>query len=387
MKHGDTSPEDRFKAASRLLETHAHYPMLDWPLRRWLRTGDRNFPSSMLNQNLRTVLQTPFSKIAQIRWIGPVRLEQLVVLLDRAQNALNTDRADGFGNAHEGTLSEQRDTVNDEPGFPSQAAREVYFLGVASTPWWELNDRDWNSIVQLVRYHDLEQFPLGRFPRSLRDLHRSLWQERISNFSQRSFSQLFEMKGYCHVKLTQSVGLIYNLACRLSRLPADSHIQTAVFPTTITEANRWLTHWKFLEVEKLPDVSSILECFVKPLLIQVERDISGRVSAIAKRRIGDGGEPETYREISKDFGVTPNRIRTLIPPAVLVFDVRWPEGRDLLQRFCEQLSVQKKANVQQQLLLRISKVFFDSRKATAENSGRRSPRPAGEEDSAEPQSG
>ncbi len=306
------------------------------------------------------------------------------MLLDRAQNALKTDRADDFGDMDEGTLSEQRGTVNDEPGFPSQAAREVYFLGVANTPWWELNDRDWSSIVQLVRYHDLARFPLGRFASSLRDLHRSLWQERISNFSQRSFSQLFEMKGYGHVKLTQSVGLIYNLACRLSRLPAHSDIRTTVFSTAITEASQWLTQWQFSEVEKLPDVPSILECFVKPLLLQVERDISGRVSAIAKRRIGDGGEPETYREISKDFGVTPNRIRTLIPPAVLVFDVRWPEGRDLLHRVCEQLSVQKNANVQQQLLLRISQVFFDSRKATAENSAKRSPRPAGEEDSAEP---
>lgn len=156
MKHGDTSPEDRFRAASRLLETHALDPMLDWPLRRWRRTGDWNLPTRILNQNLRTILQTPISQIAQIRWIGPVRLEQLVVLLDRARNALNTDRADGFGNVHEGTLSEQRDTVNDEPEFPSQAAREVYFLGVANTPWWELNDRDWSSIVQLVRYHDLE---------------------------------------------------------------------------------------------------------------------------------------------------------------------------------------------------------------------------------------
>ena len=383
MKHGDTSLEVRFGAASRLLATHEHDPMLDWPLRRWRRIGDWNLPTWMLNQNLRTILQTPFSKIAQIRWIGPVRLEQLVVLLDRARSALNTDRADGFGKVHEGTLSEQSDTVNDEPGFLSQAAREVYFLGVANTPWWELNDRDWSSIVQLVRYHDLERFPLGRFASSLRDLHRSLWQERISNFSHRSFSQLFEMKGYCHVKLTQSVGLIYNLAYLLSRLPADSDIQTAVFPTTITEANRWLTQWQFGEAEKLPDVPSILEYFVKPLLIQVERDISGRVSAIAKRRIGDGGEPETYREISKDFGVTPNRIRTLIPPAVLVFDVRWPEGRDLLQRVCEQLSVQKKTNVQQQLLLRISQMFFESRKAKAENSGRRFPRPDGEEESSD----
>lgn len=306
MKHGDTSPEVRFRAASRLLETHALDPMLDWPLRRWRRTGDWNLPTRMLNQNLRTILQTPFSKIAQIRWIGPVRLEQLVVLLDRAQIALNTNRADDFGNLDEGTLSEQRDTVNDEPGFPSQAAREAYFLGVANTPWWELNDRDWSSIVQLVRYHDLEQFPLGRFASSLRDLHRSLWQERISNFSQRSFSQLFEMKSYCHVKLTQSVGLIYNLACRLSRLPAHSDIRTTVFSTAITEANQWLTQWQFSEVERLPDVPSILECFVKPLLIQVERDIGGRVSAIARRRIGDGGEPDSFREISKDFGVTPN---------------------------------------------------------------------------------
>ena len=33
MKHGNTSPEVRFRAARGLLETHAHDPILDWPLK------------------------------------------------------------------------------------------------------------------------------------------------------------------------------------------------------------------------------------------------------------------------------------------------------------------------------------------------------------------
>ena len=39
---GSESQEFRFKAVSRLLETHGDDPMLDWPLQRWLQPDDRH---------------------------------------------------------------------------------------------------------------------------------------------------------------------------------------------------------------------------------------------------------------------------------------------------------------------------------------------------------
>ena len=215
---------------------------------------------------------------------------------------------------------------------------------------------------QLVRYHCLEDFVLGRFTISLRELHRSLWQERISTFTQRRFSELVHLHGYGEVRICQSVSLILGLAFLLSTLPAHSDIRIAVLPATIAQANRWLVRLLFLEHEKLPDSQSIREDFLRPLLEQVEKDIGARVSEVTRRRIGEGSEPASLREISKDYGVTPDRIRTLIQQAAFVYHVRWPEGRYLLQGVCAELSARRDASIQQQILQRIHQVFFLSRK-------------------------
>lgn len=160
------------------------------------------------------------------------------------------------------------------------------------------------------------------------------------------------------------MNLILRVAFLLSALPAHRDIRVAVLPVTITEANRWLARLQFSEHEELPGSHSIRDDFLRPLLIQIEKDIGARVREIAERRIGAGDQPASLREVSNDFGVTPDRIRTLIQQAAFVFHVRWPEGRYMLQGLCAELSARRDATVQQQLLQRISQVFYGSRKAS-----------------------
>lgn len=191
VKMSSTSQELRFKAASQLLETHKHDPMLDWPLRRWLQLDDRHLPAAWLDQTLRMMLQTPFAEIAEMRGIGEKKLEKLFAVIDRARNAIGCDRGDDFFNVDE----TRRGSAGEGSRFSSRAARDAHFLGAAQTPVWELNDRDWDSIVQLVRHHYLEDFALGRFTSSLRELHRSLWEERLYTFTQRRFSELIRLRG------------------------------------------------------------------------------------------------------------------------------------------------------------------------------------------------
>jgi hypothetical protein len=301
----------------------------------------------------------PFAEIAGARGIGAKKLEKLLTALDRARNAI-----EGGVPAELGSISDAMgDDVHDGTEFPYRVARDAYFLGSKKAPIWDLDDRDWDFVTQLVRYHGLEDFMLGRFTSSLRELDRSVWHEKISTFTRRTFTQLGRMPGYGDVKIRQSVSQILRVAFILHALPESHHeMRIALLPATIANANRWLTQVCYPEGQRLPDVHAIRKDFLQPLLTQLEKDTNARLVEVARRRIGVGPQQATLSEIGSDLGVTSDRIRTLIQQVAFVFHVRWPEGRYLLQGICVELSKCGDAVEQRQLLERIRQVFFEARK-------------------------
>jgi hypothetical protein len=185
-----------------------------------------------------------------------------------------------------------------------------------------------------------------------------LWHEKISTFTQRPFSQLCRANGYGPVRLGHSVSQILSLAFVLNALPAQHDMRVALLPATITQANQWLALLQLSAHDRIPDAQSIREDLLEPLLVQVACDTNTRVSEAVRRRIGAGSQSRSLREIANAFGVTPERIRTLIQRATFVFHVRWPEGRYLLQGACAELSARGDATEQRQLLQRIHQTLF-----------------------------
>jgi len=359
MKSGLTSQELRFETASRLLETHKHHRMLDWPLWNWFNSDHLYTPSRWLDQTLRETLQMTFAEIAGARGIGTKKLEKLLTAIDRARNAIERGVPVELGTISIAT----GDNVREGTEFPYRVARDAYFLGSQKTPIWDLDDRDWDFVTQLVQHHGLEDFMLGRFTSSLRELDRCLWPEKVSTFTRRTFTQLGRMPGYGDTKIRQSVSQILRVAFILHALPESYHeMRIALLPATITHANRWLTQVCYSQGERLPDVHAIRKDFLQPLLTQLEKDTNARLVEVARRRIGIGGRQATLSEIGNDFGVTSDRIRTLIQQAAFVFHIRWPEGRYLLQGVCAELSNCGDAIDQRQLFERIHQVFFEAHK-------------------------
>ena len=216
---------------------------------------------------MRTILQTPFAEIAGRPGIGETRLEKLFAVIDRAATAIGWDGAGSFPTADQAN----GDSFLSRFGFPFHVVRNAYYLGAAKTPYSELTDDDWESMARLIQHHFLEDYVLGRFAGALHELHPSLWQERICTFTQRRFSELTWQKGFGHLRQTQVVDLIENLAWLLSTLPAHSDIRVAVLPANIAEANRWIAQLQFHGHEQLPSVHSIREHFLEPLLARLTR--------------------------------------------------------------------------------------------------------------------
>lgn len=355
----DSTIQERFDLATRLLETHQHHRLLDRPVWHWLQADHLHVPVAWLDRTVRELLEFRLGEIASTPGIGAKKLEKLVLAVDRARNAIERDVPAGLCHTDRST----GDKDNESMTFPYRVARDAYFLGVEHTPLGDLDERDWRCVAQLVRHHGIEDLMLGRFAPSLRQLDRALWDARIANFTRRPLSELQRLQGCGPVRLQQSICQILSLAFLLNALPVRHDMRISLLAGPIAEANQWLAQLLPPGRENLPEKRSIREDFLRPLLMQIEKDGNARLGEVASRRIGDGVQPATLREIATDCGVTPDRIRTLLQQAAFVLYVRWHEGDYLLLGACAELSARGDATEQRQLLERIHEVLFRTRKS------------------------
>ena len=133
------------------------------------------------------------------------------------------------------------------------------------------------------------------------------------------------------MRLRQSVCQVLSLAFLLNAVPVLHDMRISLLADRIAEANQWLAQLLSFDRQEMPEIRSIRENFLQPLLLQVENDGNARLSEVARRRIGNGVERATLQEVGTDFGVTPDRIRTLLQQAAFITCVRWQEGDYLLQ--------------------------------------------------------
>jgi len=361
----DSTIQKRFDLATRLLDTHQHHRLLDMPLWHWLQLDHLHIPVAWLDRTLREVLRLRLVEIASTRGIGAKKLEKLVLAVDRARIAIAQDDSAGLGDTNRSTGDHASESIE----FPYRVACDAHFLGAKHACLRGLDERGWRCVAQIVRHHGLEDFMLGRFAPSLCELDRALWDVKIATFTRRPLSELERLQSYGSVRLRQSICQVLSIAFVLNALPICDDMRLSLLAGPIAEANRWLAQLLPPERQELPEMQSIREGFLRPLLMQVENDGNARLSKVAHRRIGDGVQPATLREIGTEFGVTPDRIRTLSEQAAFILYVRWHEGDYLLQAACAELSDRGDVTAQGQLLKRIHDVLFGKRKSLFGASG------------------
>lgn len=355
----DSTIQKRFYLATRLLDTHQHHRLLDVPLWHWLQSDHLYVPVAWLDRTLREVLQLRLVEIASTQGIGDKKLEKLVLAVDRARIAITQDVSAGLGDTNRST----GDHASESMEFPYRVACDAHFVGAKHARLRDLDERGWRCVAQVIRHHGLEDFMLGRFAPSLRELDRALWDAKIATFTRRPLSELERLQGCGPLRLQQSICQVLSLAFVLNALPTRHDMRLSLLVGPVAEANRWLAHLLSPERQELPEMQSIREGFLRPLLMQVENDGDARLGKVTRRRIGDGVQSITLREIGTEFGVTPDRIRTLLKQAAFILYVRWHEADYLLQGACAELSDRGDVTEQGQLLKRIQEVLFRTRKS------------------------
>lgn len=221
----------------------------------------------------------------------------------------------------------------------------------------ELTPTTWRNIRQFIQQHSLEHYPLGRFSETLDELPRGLWNCPLSDFVEHSIGELKQLKGYGDQRIASVLKVLVTTARLVAECPSDTHLAIKVFPARIERITSWIN--RVLHEDQLPDYSSLCQHFVIPLLHQLEHDLGSQPAEMIERRLGIESEPETLDQIGESFGLTRERIRQLTLRAPEVMEVRWPEGKHLLDDFFEKFRTSGEAVRHVELIRRTLNLLFD----------------------------
>jgi hypothetical protein len=305
---------------------YANDEHLDSTLSDWLEPNDDDIPYRFLSWRIRRILNTSF-RVFSSSWATEDRLAMFVELLRRVYQTT----ASITGVPDETATSGNHRFVNSDP--------TERHLAVSGTAW-----RTWCEVVER---HNLSATSLGALAGSLEDLPGSFWDLPLREFTSKTYLELSETRGLGARKMSVVVDLFRELASQLDSVPAKSSLGVILLPKSIRDVSFWL--YEVLEERRIPTSSEIATSFCRPLLTQLQTDLSPQVASIVVRRLGVDGKPETLAEIADDVGLTRERVRQLTLRATKVLHVRWPQGKHLLDDLYELL--QSATDAQEQVVL------------------------------------
>jgi len=315
-----------FDALKTAIESCADHEHLDSTLSDWLEPDDDDIPYKFLTWRIRRILNTPF-RIFSSSWITEDRLATFVELLGRVHQTACSSTG----------VSDESATSGDHRPVNSDSTER--HLTVSGTAW-----RTWCEVIEC---HDLSATSLGALAGSLEDLPGSFWDRKLREFTSKTYLELSGTPGLGPRKMSVVVDLFRELASQLASVPAKSSLGVILLPKPIRELSFWL--YQVLEERHIPTSSEIATSFCRPLLTQLQTDLSPEVASIVIRRLGVDGKPETLAEIADDVGLTRERVRQLTLRATKVLHVRWPQGKHLLDDLYELL--RSAPNAQEQVIL------------------------------------
>ena len=343
------SPAARYENARKaFLESKEHWLATE-PLERWSLPSDRHLPSGLIVLSLRDVLEKPYHKLLETKGVGESKLEKLIVLIERAlkEFVYQDELAEGDRSGHAPPAAETTIGRSDFDLFPA----------VENLSLSELTPTVWQHVCQCIKRHSLENYPLGRFAETLDELPRGLWNCPLSDFVEHSIGELKQLKGYGDQRIASVLKVLVTTARVVAKCPSDTHLAIKVFPARIERISSWIN--RVLRDDLLPDYSSLCQHFVIPLLRQLEHDLGSQPAEMVERRLGVENEPETLDQIGESFDLTRERIRQLTLRAPEVMEVRWPEGKHLLDDFFEKFRSSGEAVRHVELISRTLNLLFD----------------------------
>lgn len=336
----DDSMQQEFESLRQVRQTHATHPLLDEELREFLEPSDTDIPTEFLGNSVREVLETPFMRLAR-RWVGRGRVRCLLNLLGRAVESIQS--LTGYPN-EDSTIV---DVVLRPRAIP--VSREI-----------DDDGRSWQTWCHIIREHGVEWMKLGTIAECLRDLPATLWHEPLAEFTRLTFRQLAEKPTIGPKKLATVIAPIRSFVLDLQCLPHGTNVRVTITPNRLSGIRNWIEC--VLDSRVVPSVDDVAIHLLRPLAWQLHHDLTEREAQIATHRLWlDGAATRsTLEELAAKHGVTRERIRQLENWGPKVLQVRFPQGRYLLEALHGFLAGTLKADKQARMVMQVVCQCFES---------------------------
>jgi hypothetical protein len=289
---------------------------LDRKLAFWALPSDRRLPTALLANTLRELLKHPYKELAATAGIGRKKLETFVKLLVRAtkEDATNT------------TL----DQIHATEGVPT--------VGLDADGKFDpllVSEMLWGRWREAARRHGLGQETLGRLTTSLQSLPSVVWNTPLSFYLDLSLGDIRQLKTHGEKRVAVVLEVFHNIHQMLGHIDPAGGLAVRLAPRTIASAEDWMVEVRSRPYP--PGHEELGSALIEPILQQLGIDAGETVSKLARGRLGIGLDSESVRNQSKTLGVTRARVYQMLEECHNVMQIRWPDGRRLLDEFAQWL--------------------------------------------------
>ncbi len=288
------------------------------PLGYWVLPSDRRLPLAFLGRTVGNLLETPFEVLAATPGIGQKKIASLVELLRRATQ--DEPPTVPVGSVHDATVE------------PAAGARNRFDPSIVSEALWA----QWRERVGRLGVGGEK---LGRIAPSLQALPTVIWHTPLSQYLDYSLAEIRRLRTHGEKRVRCVLEVFYTVNARLEdgEDVSPAVLTDRLTPPLIRQVRQWIA--QRLDSQELPSTDEIREQLVRPLLEQIRIDSGETVYRLAAERLGIDGPPVSVRQQSETLGVTRARIYQLLDDCHKVMSVRWPQGKQEMERLTRHFNV------------------------------------------------
>ena len=311
----DTSYED----VRQTLMEERYSNRLSKPLGYWVLPNDRRLPLAFLGRTLEELLATPFDELSATPGIGEKKIGSLVKLLHRATK--DQPPAIPFGSSQfSGSSTEGAEVNGAVPKFDPSIVSEAL----------------WSQWREVVRDYGVGNEKLGRLAPSLQNLPTVIWHTPLSQYLDHTVAEIRLLRTHGEKRVRCVLEVFHSVYQTLSSADKTDDLHRLLTPVAILNVHDWVSAQ--LKDPSGPAVGELRDHFLVPLLQQLQLDSGPTVYRLASERLGFNGEPTSVRSQARSLGVTRARIYQLLDDGAKVMNVRWPQGKPMLDELTNRLS-------------------------------------------------
>lgn len=282
---------------------------LDKPLSYWVLPTDRRLPIAFLDEPLRDLLNQPLEELMGTAGVGQKKILGFFDLLKRAAKATSPDAPFGLATPNEKKRGKKKTAA---AGFDPTIVSEAL----------------WTQWCDTVRRFDLGWEKLGHLAPSLQSLPTVIWHTPLEEYVDRSLAQIRRLKTHGEKRVHAILEVFCTVHEALATATLDENIDVVIVPRFVPPLSRWIIG--AIAEPDLPAADELHLHIVEPMVNQIKIDLGKQVAGLAASRLSLDPRAPTVKQQADRMNVTRARVYQLLEDCAKVMDVRWPEGRWLI---------------------------------------------------------